>query len=219
MTDELPPSVRNSAVPEVLRGDLGLGEHAIGQVRMLYQVYLHRLLTALHTWTEDGASVRYELPDPEILATRDARDDIVHRYIGGAVLNDGWVLFTQRRTDHEISPGRWEIPAAHLGDDEALIDGLIRAVSAGAGLSLTEVRSYLGYFDFIDRDGERARQHTVAVTVDHPEAVVLGDDYGTYRWEPATGLTSTVDESVQRLLNELGPAPTRRSIDGGAQDA
>lgn len=201
----------------VLRGDLGLGEYARGQLQVLYLMYLRRVHTALRREQveEDGTSMPDELPDLDGLAARDAHDNIVHRYIGVAVDNGGRVLFVQRRSDDEFHPGRWEVPVARISVDEHPMHALDCALTEATGLEIDEITDYLGHFDFIDRDGHLARQHTYAVSVTNVMQLSIGGNYGDHRWELADGTTEVVDESVAALVGNQLDAQPRREIESG----
>jgi 8-oxo-dGTP diphosphatase len=202
----------------MLRGDLGLGEYAHGQLQVLYLMYLRRVHNALRRdhVDQERTSLPHALPDLDDLATRDAHDNIAQRYIGVAVDNGGRVLFMQRRSDDEFHPGRWEVPVAHITVNEHPMHAIHRALTEATGLEIDEITDYLGHFDFIDRDGHRARQHTYAVSVTNVTQLSIGRKYGDHRWELADGTTAVVEESVAALVgNQLDTQP-RREIESGA---
>lgn len=201
----------------VLRGDLGLGEYARGQLQVLYLMYLRRVHNALRRdqVEEEGTSMPHDLPDLDDLAARDVHDSIAHRYIGVAVDNGGLVLFVQRRSDDEFHPGRWEVPVARIAVDEHPMHAIDRALTDATGLEIDEITDYLGHFDFIDRDGHRARQHTYAVSVTDLTRLNVGAAYGNHRWELANGTSEVVNESVFALVGNQLDARPRHAIDSG----
>lgn len=118
--------------------------------------------------------------------------------VGGIVHNDDKVLLLQRPAD-DFMGGIFELPSGKVEAGETLNDALIREVKEETGFVVTDIREYIGSFDYASGSGKKCRQFNFAVTVAHAEPVEL-QEHDAYLWAPLDSdlpVTDAVKEVLQ----------------------
>jgi len=112
---------------------------------------------------------------------RGAAGDGVGKHVVGAVLSDadGRVLLLRRSAGDHLA-GLWELPSGGVEDGETLVEALRREVTEETGLTVRQVETYLGHFDYSSRSGAKTRQFTFAVSAD--AGPVRLSEHDGYEW-------------------------------------
>ncbi|MGW4848517.1 NUDIX hydrolase [Nocardia brasiliensis] len=122
----------------------------------------------------------------ETLTIEAERDQVQQLVVGAVVAHDGKILLLQRPAN-DFMGGIWELPSGKVDPGEALDDALVREVKEETGLDVTNIRKYLGEFDYQSGSGKKSRQFNFTVDVIDPEPVEL-TEHDAYTW------TSLVEE-------------------------
>lgn len=94
----------------------------------------------------------------QLMAEADA--DGVQQLVVGAVVSSGdKVLLLQRPAD-DFMGGIFELPSGKVEAGEALDAALIREVKEEAGLDVSRIADYLGFFDYTSGTARRAGSST-----------------------------------------------------------
>lgn len=117
--------------------------------------------------------------------------------VGGVVEDDGKVLLLQR-PDDDFMGGIFELPSGKVEPGETLDAALRREVNEETGLTVTEITSYIGSFDYTSGSGKKSRQFNFAVIATATEPVTL-TEHDNYMWVPLdSGLPVT--DAVEEIL-------------------
>jgi 8-oxo-dGTP diphosphatase len=130
------------------------------------------------------------------------REGVQSHVVGIVLIRRGRILLLKRRTD-DFMPGMWEIPGGHVDPGERIPDAIARELEEETGLTLVDIVSPEGGFDY---DGEfgRTRQWNFRVTatgerITHPE-------HSEYRWvSPAELATLPMTPEMRQSLAQLIP--------------
>ncbi|KUN02117.1 DNA mismatch repair protein MutT [Streptomyces yokosukanensis] len=132
------------------------------------------------------------------LARTAARDGIEKTVVGGVIASeDGKVLLLHRPADDYLG-GLWELPSGGVETGESLIEALEREVAEETGLTVTEVDTYLGHFDYRSGSGRRTRQYNFAATV--TGRTVQLSEHDAHLWAD-NGQQAQVSSAVQAVLD------------------
>ncbi|QIS76293.1 NUDIX domain-containing protein [Streptomyces sp. DSM 40868] len=129
---------------------------------------------------------------------RTAAQDGIEKIVVGAVIasEDGKVLLLHRPADDYLG-GLWELPSGGVEPGEGLLDALGREVAEETGLTVTEVGTYLGHFDYRSGSGRRTRQHNFTASVTG-QTVTLSE-HDAHMWAD-NGQQDQVSSAVQAVL-------------------
>lgn len=117
------------------------------------------------------------LPDPALLARRDAEDGVEHVLVGAALDCGGQILVLRR----ENSGGDgWELPCGPVAPGEDLLAALTRVLTEETGLSVGEIGRYLGEVEHII-SGTRCRQHIWSI-IKEPSETAKPSGRHEYAW-------------------------------------
>ncbi len=130
--------------------------------------------------------------------TRTAGCQGIEKAVVGAVIadSDGRVLLLHRPADDYLG-GLWELPSGGVEPGETLTEALRREVAEETGLTVTEIRNYLGHFDYRSGSGRRTRQYNFTATV--TGQTVQLSEHDAHQWAD-DGQQTEVSSAVQALL-------------------
>ncbi len=132
------------------------------------------------------------------LARTAARDSIEKTVVGAVIASeDSKVLLLHRPADDYLG-GLWELPSGGVESGESLIEALGREVAEETGLTVTEVGTYLGHFDYRSFSGRRTRQYNFTATVTG-QTVTLSE-HDAHLWAD-NGQQTQVSSAVQAVLD------------------
>jgi 8-oxo-dGTP diphosphatase len=129
-----------------------------------------------------------------------ARSDGVQQFVVGSIVHDEDKVLLLRRPSDDFMGGIFELPSGKVEAGETLDDALIREVNEETGLAVTDIREYVGSFDYTSGSGKKARQFNFAVTVAQPKPVEL-QEHDAYLWAPLDSdlpVTDAVNKIVQK---------------------
>lgn len=130
--------------------------------------------------------------------TREAAADGVQQLVVGAVIErDGRVLLL-RRPSADFMGGVFELPSGKVEPGESVPAALIREVVEESGLHVTEIRDFLGNFDYTSGSGKKSRQFNFVVSVVATEPIRL-QEHDEFRWLPLDE-EPPVTDAVQAVL-------------------
>ncbi len=131
------------------------------------------------------------------LTTQAATEGIQRLIVGAVVPCDAGVLLL-KRPEGDFMGGIFELPSGKVEHGESLTEALAREVHEESGLIVTDIRGYLGSFDYISGSGKKSRQFNFAVNVDRTEPVELSE-HDAFLWAAPTG-DLPVTDSVERII-------------------
>ncbi len=118
----------------------------------------------------------------------------IARYGVGAVVFHRHRYLLLEKKNPDAPGGIYEIPHGEVHDGESLDKAIRREVRGLTGLSVKNIKEYLGCFDTESEEGEMARQFNFLVSVNFPLRVTLQkhrchswaekDDLGDYHMKP-----------------------------------
>lgn len=135
----------------------------------------------------------------EQLGTTATADGVQQFVVGAIVQADNTVLLLQR-PDDDFMGGIFELPSGKVEPGETLEVALMREVSEETGLAVTDVREYIGSFDYTSGSGKKTRQFTFAVTVARTTPIEL-QEHDAYLWAPLD-TELPVTDAVRELIEK-----------------
>ncbi|WP_234391906.1 NUDIX hydrolase [Streptomyces sp. WM6378] len=134
----------------------------------------------------------------DLLHTADA-DGITKHVVGAVIPNtDGKVLLLHRTADDYLG-GLWELPSGGVDEGETLTQALHREVAEETGLTVTEIGTYLGHFDYRSKSGKKTRQFNFTATTTHESDAVKLTEHDAHLWADHTE-QEQVSSAVQTIL-------------------
>lgn len=130
----------------------------------------------------------------------EAERDGVQQFVVGAVMHHGGKVLLLQRPETDFMGGIFELPSGKVEAGEGLGTALVREVQEETGLEVTEIRDYLGSFDYLSGSGRKSRQFNFAVDVSATEPVKL-QEHDTYAWTSFTE-EPPVTEAVKEVLSK-----------------
>jgi 8-oxo-dGTP diphosphatase len=136
-----------------------------------------------------------------------ATADGIEQFVVGAIVREGDKVLLLRRSADDFMGGIFELPSGKVEKDETLDAAVVREVDEETGLDVTDIRDYIGHFDYTSGSGKRSRQFNFAVTVARPEPVEL-QEHDLYRWVsldeelPVTDAVKKVIDDYRELRAE-----------------
>jgi 8-oxo-dGTP diphosphatase len=130
--------------------------------------------------------------------TEDAAIDGVQQLVVGAVVQHNENVLLLQRPEDDFMGGIFELPSGKVEAGESLDVALIREVKEETGLDVSEIRDYLGTFDYLSGSGKKSRQFNFVIDVSSQEPVQL-QEHDAYQWTPLTG-ESPVTDAVKDVL-------------------
>lgn len=126
-----------------------------------------------------------------------AEADGVALRIGVVLENNGAVLLLERQ-EYVAGSRPLNLPGTTVRPGEALAAAVARAVLEETGLTVVDIRTHLGGFDYLSNAGKPVRREHFAVEVAGVGPIRLSN-YGDYRWIPLDG-DLPVTPSIRRIL-------------------
>ncbi|RLK58778.1 NUDIX hydrolase [Actinokineospora cianjurensis] len=133
----------------------------------------------------------------DLVSTAEA-DGVQQLVVGAVIIHEERVLLLKRPGD-DFMGGIHELPSGKVEPGEALEVGLAREVTEEAGLVVSAIGAYLGYFDYTSGSGKLSRQFTFVVEVETTEPVVL-TEHDEFTWAPLEEELPVTD-AVNAVLN------------------
>lgn len=119
----------------------------------------------------------------DTLLERLAGEHILRIVVGGIIEKQNRILILQRAFRENFLPGIHEIPSGQVESHESLYQALKREIREETGLTLTDVKHYVGYFDYFSRTGILTRQFNFVVATKNSFLVKLNPtEHQAYAW-------------------------------------
>jgi 8-oxo-dGTP diphosphatase len=115
--------------------------------------------------------------------TIQAANDGVQQLVVGAIVQDKNKVLLLKRPEDDFMGGIFELPSGKVEGDETLDVALIREMDEETGLTITDIREYVGSFDYTSGSGKKSRQFTFTVSVADAEQIEL-TEHDAYLWVP-----------------------------------
>ncbi|MEU1424871.1 NUDIX domain-containing protein [Kitasatospora sp. NPDC005751] len=119
-------------------------------------------------------------------------------FVAAAVISHGGRVLLVRRKPDDYLGGMWELPSGTVETGESILDALHREATEETGLTIDQVTSYVGHFDYRNSRGGITRQFNFAVTVRTTEPVVL-TEHDAHQWALREELPA-VSDAVRALI-------------------
>jgi 8-oxo-dGTP diphosphatase len=113
--------------------------------------------------------------------TATATADGVQQFVVGAVVQLEDTVLLLKRPQDDFMGGIFELPSGKVEPGEGLGEALAREVQEESALTVTDIRDYLGHFDYVSGSGKHSRQFNFAVDVAAAEPVQL-QEHDDYLW-------------------------------------
>ncbi|MEI6627509.1 MAG: NUDIX hydrolase [bacterium] len=122
------------------------------------------------------------------------REDGVQKVVAGAVVyfHDGSILLLER-APKEFKGGLVELPSGVVELGESIIDGLAREIKEETGLEISEIKRYIGSFDYQSSSGRKTRQFNFIVSVDSNDVRINPLEHSKFY------IVSPVSDKIQKL--------------------
>ncbi|OQS13936.1 DNA mismatch repair protein MutT [Nocardia donostiensis] len=120
--------------------------------------------------------------------------------VGAVIVHNGRVLLL-RRPDTDFMGNIWELPSGKVESGEPLDTALFREIEEETGLDATNLRHYLGAFDYLSGSGKRSRQFNFVVDIVEPEPVTL-TEHDAYVWSDLAE-DPPVTDAVKEVLEHF----------------
>lgn len=143
-----------------------------------------------------------------------AESEGVRQFVVGGIVEDGGKVLLLRRPEDDFMGGIFELPSGKVEAGETLDGALIREIKEETNLDVTDIREYIGSFDYTSASGKKSRQFTFAVSVAQHEPVEL-HEHDAYLWgslEDELSVTDAVQE-VFRKYRQLGAVKRSARVD------
>lgn len=124
-------------------------------------------------------------------------DGITKHVVGAVITDDTGRILLLHRPAADFLGDLWELPSGGVEPGETLIGAVHREVTEETGLTITDIRCYLGHFDYTSGSGRPTRQFNFAAATTGSEVRLTEHD--DYKWADATGQHKT-SEAVQEVL-------------------
>ncbi|MER5639211.1 NUDIX domain-containing protein [Kitasatospora sp. NPDC002227] len=133
------------------------------------------------------------------LVTKANADGITGFVAAAMIIHDGRTLLVRRLPD-DFMGGFWEVPSGKVEAGETILDGLRRETDEETGLTISQITSYIGHFDYSDSDGiGTTRQFNFAVTVEKAEPIIL-TEHDSFMWWAHPDELPQVSDEVRGVL-------------------
>lgn len=134
-----------------------------------------------------------------VLMEKAREDGIEKLVVGGVIINsENECLILSRKAD-DFMGGIDEIPSGKLEKGEGLFNALIREVKEESNLDVTEIVSYIDYFDYLSGSGKKSRQYNFVVKVNNYYDIKL-TEHDEFKWQTLEELNSNKRITSKTLL-------------------
>ncbi len=117
-----------------------------------------------------------------VLIEKAKEDGIEKLVVGGVIFNDENKCLILGRKADDFMGGIDEIPSGKLEKGEGLFDALIREVKEESNLDVTQIVSYINYFDYLSGSGKKSRQYNFVVKVNNYDDIKL-TEHNEFKWQ------------------------------------
>lgn len=117
-----------------------------------------------------------------VLIEKAKEDGIEKLVVGGVIFNDENKCLILGRKADDFMGGIDEIPSGKLEKGEGLFDALIREVKEESNLDVTQIVSYINYFDYLPGSGKKSRQYNFVVKVNNYDDIKL-TEHNEFKWQ------------------------------------
>ena len=133
-------------------------------------------------------------------AAKDAGGD---RLVAGAVVVRKSSVLLLRRKHGDFLGGLYELPSGLVEPGETLEEALNREVKEEAGLQVTKVEGYLGFFNYVSGGGRTTRQFNFLVSVGEFPYISL-TEHDAFIWAQTSDLDRLrISEAVRNVLMKV----------------
>lgn len=133
----------------------------------------------------------------------EANNQGIYRFVVGAVVWSESAVLLLERPKSDFMGGIYELPSGKVEVGESLTDALYREVLEETGITIAEIKSYLGHFDYESKRGKKTRQFNFLVAGKEPMEIVL-QEHDTYAWATKDEVDShPVTDSVKAILSAV----------------
>lgn len=134
-----------------------------------------------------------------VLIEKAKEDGIEKLVVGGVIFNDeNKCLILSRKAD-DFMGGIDEIPSGKLEKGEGLFDALIREVKEESNLDVTQIVSYINYFDYLSGSGKKSRQYNFVVKVNNYDDIKL-TEHNEFKWQSLDEFNSNIRITSKTLF-------------------
>lgn len=134
-----------------------------------------------------------------VLIEKAKEDGIEKLVVGGVIFNDeNKCLILSRKAD-DFMGGIDEIPSGKLEKGEGLFDALIREVKEESNLDVTQIVSYINYFDYLSGSGKKSRQYNFVVKVNNYGDIKL-TEHNEFKWQSLDEFNSNIRITSKTLF-------------------
>lgn len=134
-----------------------------------------------------------------VLMEKAREDGIEKLVVGGVIINDDNKCLILSRKADDFMGGIDEIPSGKLEKDEGLFDALIREVKEESNLDVTQIVSYIDYFDYLSGSGKKSRQYNFVVKVNNYDDIEL-TEHNEFKWQSLDEFNSNSRITSKTLL-------------------
>ncbi|GHF70524.1 hypothetical protein GCM10010218_59720 [Streptomyces mashuensis] len=127
-----------------------------------------------------------------------ARDGIEKTVVGAVITDPDNKMLLLHRPAGDYLGGLWELPSGGVKPGESLTEALRREVAEETGLTVTEVGTYLGDFDYRSSSGRSTRQFNFATAV--TGQTVKLTEHDAHLWA-GDGQQGEVSSAVRAVLD------------------
>lgn len=117
-----------------------------------------------------------------ILIEKAVEDGIEKLVVGGVIINNEKKCLILSRKADDFMGGIDEIPSGKLEKGETLFEGLIREIKEESNLNVSQIISYIDYFDYLSSSGKKSRQYNFVVKVDSYDKIKL-TEHDEFKWQ------------------------------------
>lgn len=133
----------------------------------------------------------------------EAKNDGISRFVVGAVVSSTSKVLLLKRPKNDFMGGIYELPSGKVEEGESLDDALSREVIEETGIVITEIKNYLGYFDYESKTGRKTRQFNFLVVGQEPIEIIL-QEHDEYVWvSPSQFDSYPVTDSVKETIGQI----------------
>lgn len=130
----------------------------------------------------------------------EAKNQGISRFVVGAVVLSESAVLLLERPKSDFMGGIYELPSGKVEEGESLADALYREVLEETGITIAEIKSYLGHFDYESKSGKKTRQFNFLVVGKEPMEIVL-QEHDNYAWSKKEEVgRHPVTDSVKEVL-------------------
>ena len=141
---------------------------------------------------------------------RQALREGISRYVVAAVIpNERREVLLLERPKHEFFAGIYELPSGEVESGESLEEALCREVKEETGLEISNIKRYLGHFDYLSKSKKITRQFNFHVEVKDISRITL-KEHSNCAWVSSKNLEKyNVTNEVKKILKRFWTLQSR----------